>query len=187
MSRVCLHSLIASCACRLSTPCNVLLAFRLCLHSVIASCACRLSPMCKRLACTQTFPSQSHCKLCMQIVSPCHCGKVAKPVRCSQANFSCGKLCGKRLSCGHRCPHKCHPGNCPDCTLTATVSCHCGAEAQTLPCSQRDFHCDRVCGKVLSCGRHSCDKVCHGGACGGCPMEGPRLCPCGKVQVPAFV
>ncbi|KAL0054055.1 hypothetical protein WJX82_003098 [Trebouxia sp. C0006] len=38
-----------------------------------------------------------------QIVSPCHCEKVSKPVRCSQANFSCGKLCGKRLACGHRC------------------------------------------------------------------------------------
>ena len=142
---------------------------------------------CKRLACTQALSSQSHCKLCLQIVCPCHCGKVSKPVRCSQADFSCSKLCGKHLSCGHRCPHRCHPGPCPDCTLTATVSCHCGAESQTLPCSQRDFHCDRVCGKVLPCDRHRCDKVCHGGPCGGCPMEGPRMCPCGKVQAHVFV
>ena len=119
----------------------------------------------------------------MQIVSPCHCEKVGKPVRCSQANFSCGKLCGKRLACGHRCPHKCHSGTCPDCMLTATVSCHCGAETQTLPCSERDFRCDLVCGKVLACGRHKCEEVCHDGSCGGCPMEGLRLCPCGKVSV----
>ncbi len=119
--------------------------------------------------------------LCLQIVSPCHCGKLSKPVRCSQAHFSCSKLCGKHLPCGHRCPHKCHSDPCPECTLTATVRCHCGAETQTLPCSQRDLHCDRVCGKGLACGRHSCERVCHEGSCGGCPMEGPRLCPCGKV------
>ena len=130
----------------------------------------------------RVLSSQSRLKLCMQIVSPCHCEKVSKSVRCSQANFSCGKLCGKRLACGHRCPHKCHPGTCPECMLTATVSCHCGAETQTLPCSLRDFRCDRVCGKVLACGRHKCEKVCHDGSCGGCPMEGPRLCPCGKVS-----
>lgn len=121
-----------------------------------------------------------------QVMSACHCGKVNKPVRCSQANFSCGKLCGSRLPCGHRCPHKCHPGRCPDCALTARVSCHCGAETQTLPCSQRDFHCNRGCGKMLSCGRHRCEKVCHEGPCGGCPMEGPRLCPCGKVEYKAL-
>ncbi|KAL0034329.1 hypothetical protein WJX77_009558 [Trebouxia sp. C0004] len=34
-----------------------------------------------------------------QIVLPCHCEKVSKPVRCSKANFSCGRLCGKRLPC----------------------------------------------------------------------------------------
>lgn len=117
----------------------------------------------------------------LQIVAACHCGKLSKPVRCSQSQFSCGKLCGRRLACGHRCPHKCHAGDCPACTLSATVTCHCGAESRTLACSRSDFHCNRVCGKALPCGRHQCERVCHGGACGGCPMEGPRLCPCGKV------
>ena len=124
--------------------------------------------------------------LVLQIESACHCGKVSKPVRCSHSRFSCGKLCGKRLPCGHRCPHKCHAGTCPACILSATVSCHCGAETKMLPCSQSDFHCDRVCGKALSCGRHRCEKVCHEGSCGGCPMEGPRLCPCGKVNQAAW-
>ncbi len=144
--------------------------------------SCSMSCLSSPLMQHQALSPQSRLKLCMQIVSPCHCGKVSKPVRCSQASFSCGKLCGKRLACGHRCPHKCHPGTCPECMLTATVSCHCGAETQTLPCSQRDFRCDRACGKVLACGRHKCEKVCHDGSCGGCPMEGPRLCPCGKVS-----
>lgn len=128
-------------------------------------------------ACSCSSPSLTW----LQIVAACHCGKLSKPVRCSQSQFSCGKLCGKRLACGHRCPHKCHAGGCPACTLSATVTCHCGAESQTLACSQSDFHCDRVCGKALPCGRHRCERVCHGGTCGGCPMEGPRLCPCGKV------
>lgn len=117
-----------------------------------------------------------------QIIAACHCGKLRRPVRCSQSQFTCGKLCGRRLPCGHRCPHKCHAGNCPACSLSAAFSCHCGAETKTLPCSQSDFQCERVCGRGLPCGRHRCERVCHEGACGGCPMEGPRLCPCGKVS-----
>ena len=144
--------------------------------------SCSMSSLSRYLMQCCPLSPQTQLKLCMQIVSPCHCEKVRKPVRCSQANFSCGKLCGKRLACGHRCPHRCHPGTCPECMLTATVNCHCGAETQTLLCSQRDLRCDRVCGKVLACGRHKCEKVCHDGSCGGCPMEGLRLCPCGKVS-----
>ena len=56
-----------------------------------------------------------------QVEAICHCGKVSKAVRCSQADFSCGKLCGQSLACGHRCPHRCHPGPCPQCTLTGTA------------------------------------------------------------------
>lgn len=37
-------------------------------------------------------------------------------------------------------------------------------------------------GKPLACGRHMCEKVCHAGPCGGCPFEGVRTCPCGKVS-----
>lgn len=60
-------------------------------------------------------------------------------------------------------------------------SCACGAEQRQLPCQERHFQCTRVCGKVLPCGRHKCDQVCHAGSCGGCLFEGQRCCPCGKT------
>ena len=32
------------------------------------------------------------------------------------------------------------------------------------------YSCGRVCGKVLACQRHRCDRVCHPGDCGVCPF-----------------
>lgn len=47
---------------------------------------------------------------CAQVTAKCHCGKVEAEKRCHQSRFSCGKLCGRRHSCGHRCPITCHDG-----------------------------------------------------------------------------
>lgn len=60
-----------------------------------------------------------------KVEATCHCGIVSKTARCSQADFTCGKLCGQKLACGHRCPHRCHPGPCPHCTLTGTTFLSC--------------------------------------------------------------
>ena len=38
--------------------------------------------------------------------------------RCGAAAWSCGRLCGERLPCGHRCPLRCHPGACKPCKLS---------------------------------------------------------------------
>ena len=32
------------------------------------------------------------------------------------------------------------------------------------------YSCGRVCGKVLVCQRHRCDRICHPGDCGNCPF-----------------
>lgn len=48
--------------------------------------------------------------------SPCHCG-ASEPqmMRCSAKFWSCGKMCGRVLSCKqHKCPQKCHPGEFPN-------------------------------------------------------------------------
>ena len=43
-------------------------------------------------------------------------------------------------------------------------------------------YCWQRCGAELSCGYHTCDKLCHPvGECGKCPRSAStRLCPCGK-------
>lgn len=117
-----------------------------------------------------------------QVQADCFCGREAAKRRCGQAAWSCQQLCGKRLACGHRCPLRCHRGACPDCLLTAERQCQCGAEKRTVPCKVKTLQCGRVCGKQLSCGRHSCEGVCHAGACAPCPMQGIRTCPCGKAE-----
>ena len=44
------------------------------------------------------------------------------------------------------------------------------------------YSCGEVCGKVLACQRHRCDRVCHPLDCGVCPftVTATTTCPCGK-------
>ncbi|KAL3132442.1 hypothetical protein ABBQ32_008998 [Trebouxia sp. C0010 RCD-2024] len=134
----------------------------------------------------------------------CFCGKQRDPPADPWlAPHTCGDICGKELAsgCEHTCVLLCHPGPCPPCPRQIVAACHCGKLSKPVRCSQSqfscgklcgkhlpcghsrsDFQCERVCGRALPCARHRCEKVCHEGACGGCPMEGPRLCPCGKVE-----
>lgn len=123
------------------------------------------------------------CPPCPLVVdASCHCGKRRAKRRCGQRLFSCHVVCGRRLECGHACESICHEGECPPCDKVGAFRCACGAEERRLPCSERAFHCERVCGKPLGCGRHKCEKACHvPGGCGGCPLEGRRSCPCGKA------
>ncbi|GBF94871.1 hypothetical protein Rsub_08114 [Raphidocelis subcapitata] len=111
----------------------------------------------------------------------CHCGKRSAKRRCGQRHFSCSAVCGKPLECGHACPLVCHEGDCAPCELVGSFRCQCGAEAKQAPCAQRAWQCGRVCGAPLSCGRHACGRACHAGPCGGCALEGRRVCPCGRT------
>lgn len=40
----------------------------------------------------------------------------------------------------------------------------------------------QVCDKVLSCGHHRCERLCHADNCGDCPRMGERKCPCGQTS-----
>lgn len=51
-------------------------------------------------------------------------------------------------------------------------SCRCGRLQEKRTCAQRDFSCGKKCGRELSCGGHSCERLCHGGECGDCPLSG---------------
>ncbi|CAK8683714.1 NF-X1-type zinc finger protein NFXL1-like [Clavelina lepadiformis] len=126
------------------------------------------------------------CPPCPQTVQlRCHCGK-QKPAsrRCGSGKWSCGKICGKLLSCNkHKCESVCHSDECTPCTQTSIQDCTCGAEKQTRPCSEPHWNCGKVCDKLLSCGFHKCEKSCHApGQCYECPRSGVRACPCGKTN-----
>ena len=45
----------------------------------------------------------------------------------------------------------------------------------------------QVCNKVLSCGHHRCERLCHADNCGDCPRTGERKCPCGQTGKYVFI
>ncbi len=58
----------------------------------------------------------------------------------------------------------------------------CGSSGGT---DQTVYSCGEVCGQMLACGSHRCEKMCHEGECGQCELLPSRLsrCPCGKTAV----
>lgn len=122
------------------------------------------------------------CPACPKLVrNKCFCGKLEDVRRCGFKNFSCNGVCGKLLECGaHRCGEICHDGLCPPCREKGTYRCQCGKAEMVRECCERDFRCNSACNKMLGCGRHACERGCHEGECGDCPLQGKRTCPCGK-------
>ncbi|KAM3214907.1 hypothetical protein ACQJBY_067076 [Aegilops geniculata] len=119
---------------------------------------------------------------------------------------SCGEPCSKPLDradpaaakgndddvaarCPHLCVLQCHPGPCPPCKAFAPERpCPCGKQSITRRCADRStpVTCGQPCEKLLPCGRHRCDKVCHTGPCGECEVDYPALCFCGKKTETLF-
>ncbi|RZC84435.1 hypothetical protein C5167_047220 [Papaver somniferum] len=122
------------------------------------------------------------CPACPKLVkNRCFCGKIEDVKRCGFKDFTCNRVCEKKLDCGvHRCNVICHQGLCPPCKAKGVYKCQCGKFEQERECFERDFKCENECGKLLGCGKHVCERGCHEGKCGGCPYQGKRSCPCGK-------
>ncbi|XP_057547952.1 NF-X1-type zinc finger protein NFXL1-like [Amaranthus tricolor] len=125
----------------------------------------------------------------------CFCGKRHDP----ESDFyltphSCGEPCGKPLEkevlgaglskevmCPHVCVLHCHPGPCLPCKAFAPPRpCPCGKKVITTRCSERkSVHtCGMVCNKILECGCHWCEQLCHVGPCKPCraPMDASCFC-----------
>jgi hypothetical protein len=122
--------------------------------------------------------------------------------RCAKRLYSCGQVCMRELTCGHACQQLCHgmceratslgvrvasddelhlaiDGECPPCPQSREQTCACGKQTSLQPCAV-PYSCEQLCGKRIKCKNHTCQLVCHSGACSGCPNEGVRTCPCGK-------
>ncbi|CAH1179658.1 unnamed protein product [Phaedon cochleariae] len=116
----------------------------------------------------------------------CFCKKTEKPkFHPFLVPHSCGDICRKNLipNCGHSCLLLCHPGPCPPCPVTVSVSCYCGAQApRTQRCSNKEWSCNGICGKVLECQKHTCPNPCHRGECKPCPKKSIHKCVCKSQQ-----
>jgi transcriptional repressor NF-X1 len=134
------------------------------------------------------------CPPCELTVSrQCGCGRTRVTAKCvaSDVDVSCHKPCGKQLNCGqHFCELVCHTGPCPECTVKKTQQCFCGQHKKEVDCSVENalidtYSCGQICGNLLKCGNHKCQKTCHFGDCDTCPMvpEEVTHCPCGKTPL----
>ncbi|EKM57230.1 uncharacterized protein PHACADRAFT_142441 [Phanerochaete carnosa HHB-10118-sp] len=104
----------------------------------------------------------------------CHCGRtiIEPPIPCG-TRISCRYPCDRPpLPCGHpKTQHACHedPMPCPPCPFLTAKQCACGKKmVGNIKCSQETVSCGTKCGKLLSCGFHHCERLCHGDACGSC-------------------
>ena len=115
----------------------------------------------------------------------CFCGKELNPQNhLWLIPHSCGETCGKNLvpDCGHKCVLLCHPGPCPPCPQTISVSCKCGQSSKkTIRCSQQTWTCLKTCKLKLNCGIHTCSEICHTKEeCPPCKNKSKQKCLCGN-------
>ncbi|KAI1381717.1 hypothetical protein F4677DRAFT_987 [Hypoxylon crocopeplum] len=117
----------------------------------------------------------------------CWCSKEINPRPIPGLSpHSCGQSCSKpRATCPHPCPLECHAGPCPPCLLMGpSQACFCGKHTSTKRCGETDYvngwSCHEVCGDMLPCGEHECQKECHSGLCGSCDIPVFSLCYCGR-------
>ncbi|XP_055376175.1 NF-X1-type zinc finger protein NFXL1 [Condylostylus longicornis] len=97
---------------------------------------------------------------------------------------SCGEKCEKYLEpyCGHKCLLLCHPGPCPPCPQYVSTACYCGkSKPKTVRCFNKTWNCNIKCQKLLPCGIHKCEEVCHAtGKCPPCKKQSRQKCQCGS-------
>ncbi|KAI0711295.1 hypothetical protein C8Q76DRAFT_623360 [Earliella scabrosa] len=112
----------------------------------------------------------------------CHCGRtiLEPPIPCG-TRIACVYPCSRPPPpCGHpKTQHACHedPIRCPPCPHLTSKQCACGKKmVDNVRCSQEKVSCGTTCGKLLSCGFHHCERLCHGDACGACHAT------CGKPR-----
>ncbi|KZP23527.1 hypothetical protein FIBSPDRAFT_910249 [Athelia psychrophila] len=112
----------------------------------------------------------------------CYCGQTVldPPIPCGTRIY-CSHPCSRPpLLCGHpKTQHSCHedPAPCPACPFLTHKMCACGKKNMAnVRCSQEKVSCGVPCGKLLGCGFHHCERLCHSDGCGPCAS------PCGKSR-----
>ncbi|RAK99654.1 putative NF-X1 finger transcription factor [Aspergillus ibericus CBS 121593] len=120
-----------------------------------------------------TCPEICHkgpCNTCREAIFeeiPCNCGRsiLHPPLPCGTQPPACSFPCERPKPCGHpQTPHNCHTDDesCPKCPYLTEKTCQCGKRVlKNQPCWLADARCGQVCGQLLKCGSHTCQKDCH--------------------------
>jgi transcriptional repressor NF-X1 len=180
---------------------------------VVTHCPCGKTPLIElssseRLSCDDPVPSctkscgktlecghpcqkvchTGDCSICFEEIEiSCRCGRTKVKSMCHQGTIEppeCMKICRALLSCGrHECGEHCCPGEKKAAErmakkrprLMSTVLASQEVEAEHI--------CTRTCDRPLKCGSHTCQELCHRGACGTCreAIFDEISCRCGKT------
>ncbi|SZE99651.1 unnamed protein product [Blumeria hordei] len=119
----------------------------------------------------------------------CWCSKEIEPHRIAGLPpHSCGQTCAKprATNCPHPCGSVCHAGPCLPCEqMGPSLSCFCGREEKATRCTETNYEdgwsCEQICGDLLACGKHRCQRRCHKGLCGSCELPIESSCYCGRL------
>ncbi|OJA15713.1 hypothetical protein AZE42_09960 [Rhizopogon vesiculosus] len=132
-----------------------------------------------------------------QLICPCGRTIMEPPIQCGTI-MKCTYPCARSPPlCGHaRIPHSCHEGviiagadlsqteeesTCPPCPFLTSKQCACGKNmVDNIRCAQERVSCGSACGKLLACGFHHCERLCHADDCGTCTAV------CGKSRKSCF-
>lgn len=148
----------------------------------------------KWLSCGHTCPRICHtgnCPPCRRTVTiNCRCGRTTSNTICHQGQEEqpqCMRICRANLNCGrHACEERCCTGERKAVERLSTkrrqrplgsaqTNINDGIEAEHI--------CTRQCGRLLKCGTHHCEELCHKGPCGTCreAIFEEIACACGRT------
>jgi len=131
------------------------------------------------------FLTRVHTDLILMMQLVCACGRTVyePPIPCGtvmQCHYPCLR---PRTTCEHQnTSHGCHDEGipCPPCPHLANKVCACGKKVvPNVRCSleTEKVSCGTVCGKLMGCGYHTCERLCHSDPCGPC------VATCGKLRM----
>lgn len=151
-----------------------------CLQFLVKRCRCGARE--KEMACSKELTCDIKCKNMRD------CRRHTCSRKCCVGDCpNCEQPCGRTLVCrNHKCESRCHQGPCYPCTVTHTISCHCGATTITVPCGREKTtkppKCSKLCRLPPSC-HHPAQKKhkCHQGSCPPCCITCGLKLKCGHV------
>ncbi|KAJ7912584.1 hypothetical protein B0H13DRAFT_2250977 [Mycena leptocephala] len=120
-----------------------------------------------------------------ELICPCGLTVLEPPIPCG-TRIQCTYQCPRPPpSCGHpRTQHLCHSDDvgCPPCPFLTTKKCMCGKkDIGNVRAAHECVSCWSVCGRLLGCGYHHCEHLCHTadegcGACVSACSKSRKLC-----------
>lgn len=155
----------------------------------------------KPLPCGHVCRQRCHsgrCNPCFQTVEVhCRCGRTMVNTMCDRGDVAfaapspqCLRICKAQLNCGrHECGEHCCAGErrAAERTQAAKRKGGRGGGASNAPGGADEIEaehiCVRVCGRTLRCGLHTCEQMCHKGACPSCleAVFEEIACACGRT------